>query len=754
MDDLHWADVPTLLLIEHMAELVPDMRVLGVGTYRDVELDVSRPLAATIERMVRGRTVDRLAIKRFDRAGVARMVEALAGRTPPDEIVGAIYAETEGNPFFVDEVFRHLVEEGKVFDANGAFRTDIEVDELDVPESVRLVVGRRLERLGNDAPRALAAGAVVGRGFPFSMLEEITDVDPGRLLDIVEEAEAARVIVPEDRDGEIHYSFAHELIRQTLLSSLSLLRRQRLHLAVADAMERRNKSAPSELAHHLLQAGAAADSDRTLTALERATDQAMESAAFEEALRAIDDALSIVGSENTVRRARLRERQGHAIRIHGQFEECLSIWNEVVDSYAELGEVDAAGNLCWQMGYLQVWLNRFDVAFATYTRALTLLGDRDAPAKPALFAATGLLTGFAGLYADGMAQLAEAEKLATESGDDLNLARMYWGRCIVEWSSAQIPPAVAAGMRGVEYARKTNDPALLSDALSWLAFPLGSMASFDEGAAVATEALEIALKAGHIAGEVTARRGVILNTTAQTGDLGAAERGCRKDLELCLRLKSPWSSQSYAWIAIVLTLRGQLDEALGLAEDALRLEPNSAWSGIAWTSRLMNRSYAGDVAELEAMIADKLDVFRAIADAPLMGQFDMLSVAVEASAVLGRRDFCAEFYPTVAAHAELVPIRPFDWALTARIAGMGAACAGDFDRATEHFENALRQAEKFPNVMDEPQVQHFYATMLLDRGVPDDHARARELLNTAVDSYRRIGIPDRARMAEELLARA
>src|SRR5205823_1813165 len=140
MDDVHWADEPTLLLIEHMAALMPELRVLGVGTYRDVELDVARPLAATLERLVRARTVERLSVKRFDRGGVALMLDALAGKAPPESIVGAVFEETEGNPFFVEEVFRHLAEEGKVFDESGDFRTDIEVDELDVPESVRLVV--------------------------------------------------------------------------------------------------------------------------------------------------------------------------------------------------------------------------------------------------------------------------------------------------------------------------------------------------------------------------------------------------------------------------------------------------------------------------------------------------------------------------------------------------------------------------------------------------------------------------------------
>jgi predicted ATPase len=286
--------------------------VLGVGTYRDVELDVARPLAAALERLVRARTVERLFVKRFDRDGVALMLDALAGKGAPDAIVGAIFDETEGNPFFVEEVFRHLVEEGKVFDDAGEFRTDVEVDELDVPESVRLVVGRRLQRLGSEAQKVLAAGAVLGRAFAFTLLEQITDTDAGRLLDIVEEAEAARVIVAEERDGQVHYSFAHELIRQTLLSGLSLLRRQRLHLAVANAIEQTDASAAttraSEIAHHLLQAGAGADNERTLGYLEHTADRALEAAAFEEALRAIDDALSLVGDEDEVPSTRASER--------------------------------------------------------------------------------------------------------------------------------------------------------------------------------------------------------------------------------------------------------------------------------------------------------------------------------------------------------------------------------------------------------------------------------------------------------------
>ncbi len=181
-----------------------------------------------------------------------------------------MFTETEGNPFFVGEVFRHFVEEGRVFDANGEFRTDLEIDELDVPESVRLVVGRRLERLGADPQKALAAAAVIGRAFPFRLLEEVTDLDPSTLLDIVDDAETAQVLVSEERDGEVVFSFAHELIRQTLLSGLSVLAPP----APAPRGRRRDRTPrsrtpptlrPQELADHLLKAGAAADPKRLTT---------------------------------------------------------------------------------------------------------------------------------------------------------------------------------------------------------------------------------------------------------------------------------------------------------------------------------------------------------------------------------------------------------------------------------------------------------------------------------------------------------
>jgi class 3 adenylate cyclase/tetratricopeptide (TPR) repeat protein len=755
VDDVHWADEPTLLLIEHMAALMPELRILGVGTYRDVELDVARPLAATLERLVRARTVQRLSLKRFDRSGVAAMLDALAGKPPPDAIVDAVFEETEGNPFFVEEVFRHLVEEGKVFDDSGDFRTDIEVDELDVPESVRLVVGRRLQRLGTDAQKVLAAGAVVGRAFPFALLEEITDADSGRLLDIVEEAEAARVIVPEQRDGDVHYSFAHELIRQTLLSQLSLLRRQRLHLSVADAMEQTGRAGPdtppSEIAHHLLQAGAGATPERTLGYLERAADRAMEAAAYEEALRAIDDALSLVDVDDLGRRGKLLERKGWAVRALGDFEECLAIWEDVLPLYQQTGEVETAAQLCWEMGYQLIWLNRFADVFAIYGRGLEILGDRTSPNRARLVGSTAALMGLGGYFDDAEAPFAEAAMMARELGDDRALGSIEWGRTIANWSNTRPAEAVETGRASIEHLRRAQDLWTLVDALAWASFALNFSGLPREGRRIAEEAVELGSKLGHVSGEIVGRRGVYFASILEGLDLAEAERQARDDLRRCESIRSPWVSMSHAWIANILSLRGDLDESLRHAEEAIALEPASAWTGLGWSSQFVNRALAGEVDTCRALLSEKRDLLPRPGETASTGRTAMLYAAAQGCAMAGLVEDAGALGPLVAERAHGFPITHFDMVLAQRIAGMAAAAVSRWDEAQEHFENARRQADEFPNRLERPQILHWYGKMLLDRGAPSDDERARAMLAAALDDYRRLGMPVHAAMTQALL---
>src|SRR5262249_44506479 len=236
LDDLHWADEPSLQLLLQLAPHLPSMRLLLIGTYRDVELDTERPFARTLEQLLRQRQATRINVKQLSEAAVERLLTTMSGAPAPASLVKVVYEETDGNPFFVEEVFQHLVEEGKLFDSEGRWKPDVRVGEIDVPEGVRLVVSRRLQRLGETARKVLAAAAVGGRSFPLDLLLAVAGESEDAVLDVVEQTERAKLIVAE-RGRQPRYMFAHELIRSTLISAMALPRRQRLHLRVADAIE-------------------------------------------------------------------------------------------------------------------------------------------------------------------------------------------------------------------------------------------------------------------------------------------------------------------------------------------------------------------------------------------------------------------------------------------------------------------------------------------------------------------------------------
>ena len=360
LDDLHWADEGSLLLLDGVAEDLSGLRVLLIGTYRDVELDLSRPLARTLDGLVRRHLASRLSIRRLPEADVGRMLEALGGATPPPALVGSIYAETEGNPFFVEEVFKHLAESGLIIDPEGRWRTDLEVSELEVPESVRLVVGRRLERLGEHARRALSEAAIVGRLFDFRLLEVIADdLGEDSLLDALDEAERAGLVTSAAVGDDVRYQFAHELIRQTLLTGLSALRRQRLHLRVAEAMEEVYGETPSdqaaEIARHLIEAGASADHAKAVHYLDLAGQRAISAAAFESALRSYETALAMIPAGDLEMEATIKRGLGQAYRSLGRWEECQQVWSQAIDIYEGLGHAELVGSLCTEQATQLTW---------------------------------------------------------------------------------------------------------------------------------------------------------------------------------------------------------------------------------------------------------------------------------------------------------------------------------------------------------------------------------------------------------------
>ena len=295
LEDLHWADDSTLALIDHLSQRHSQLPLLIIGTYRESDIDLTPGLSKTLEGLVRARLATQLSLKGLPSSEVAQMLQGLSGQAPPAFIVSEILGETGGNPFFVEELFQHLSEENRLYDDAGNFRRELKVGELDVPRNVRLVVGRRLARLSDATRRVLAVAAVIGRSFTFELLEAASGAEADSLLDCIDEAERAGLIRSTTQYPESRFEFSHELIRQTMMTGLSVARHRRIRLAVAETVERVYSNTLedhyAELAHHYAHT---TNIVKAVTYLRLAGQQAGARSAHQEAVSLLNSSLDLI----------------------------------------------------------------------------------------------------------------------------------------------------------------------------------------------------------------------------------------------------------------------------------------------------------------------------------------------------------------------------------------------------------------------------------------------------------------------------
>jgi class 3 adenylate cyclase len=300
LDDLHWADKASLLLLRHLGATDTAMRLLIVGNYRDDELSQLHPLLDALAALRRQTGVSWVELAGLDDTGVLAFMEAAAGQTLDDagvDLAHAVYRETDGNPFFVGEVLRHLTETGAIYqDATGRWTADDSLEQMGLPDSVRQVIGARVGRLGTDAGRVLSTAAVIGRDFDLDLLARATATSEDDLLDILDAATAA-ALVRELAESPGRYNFAHALIQHTLYQDLGATRRARAHRQVGEALEALCGDRPGtrvgELARHWNSATQPADSTKAIEYSRQAGDAALAALAPADALGYYAQALDL-----------------------------------------------------------------------------------------------------------------------------------------------------------------------------------------------------------------------------------------------------------------------------------------------------------------------------------------------------------------------------------------------------------------------------------------------------------------------------
>src|SRR6266487_2566277 len=252
LDDLHWADAPSLALLRFAGRELEDAGLLVVGIYRHGELGAQHPLLATLADLTRGQRRRRLLLGGLDQREVASFVALVAGVQPSPGLAAAVHEQTDGNPFFVTEVVRLLASQGRL--GPGQPGAPLAAG---LPEGVKAVIAERLGRLSEGCRRVLEVAAVIGRDFGLRVLQPVCGLDGERLLGLLEEAEAARVVGAVS-GGLGRWRFAHALVREVVYEDLPAARRVGLHGRVGEALEALCAADPgprlAELAHHFVAA--------------------------------------------------------------------------------------------------------------------------------------------------------------------------------------------------------------------------------------------------------------------------------------------------------------------------------------------------------------------------------------------------------------------------------------------------------------------------------------------------------------------
>ncbi|HET9105500.1 MAG TPA: AAA family ATPase [Solirubrobacteraceae bacterium] len=743
LDDLHWADRPTLMLLRHLARDPRLQSVSILGAFRASDRD-REGFGAALGGLRDERIVRLLEIGGLDRSEATQLVGLHAGALPSAALAQALYEETGGNPFFIEEMVRHLVDSGVQAATAGAH----ELHEIGLPDDVQELIGRRLSRLGEPVVEILRLAAVIGREFDAGLLEAILEPDEEAFLSALEEAVASGLVV-EDPTGPERYAFTHALVRETLYGGMSAPRRARWHRRVGIALEQAGAEAQiGALARHFTRAAQAQDAERAVRYALAAAEQAATMLAHDQAAEHLESALSVLDRFAPADRARrlalllelgeARIRCGERPRAWGVFREAATVAAELSDAQAlARAAVGASRRYVLPPGVVDSDLIALlEQALAAY------------PSGPSVLRVQLLFCLCSALYfsdrRDEMRRLsAEATVIASELGDPRGLAFAAAARRRAYWGPGHLERRLADSTQLLRAALQAGDRGLVLQGHAWLVVDL-----LETGDRVAVETQIDAFD--HVAHDLRQplfQWQVLVWRAMQAlmaGRLDAAETLAGEALASGVRPEGITAPQYYAIQILVLRReQARLSELEAAARALTAQSPDRpAWRAALAVLLCESGRRQEAAAELEALAV------RGFADIPLDGDWLItVTLLTEAIFALGDAERARRLYELLLPYRNanvVIGLAAVCLGSTARYLGRLAATMGDTEGARAHLEHAIRAnaALEAPVMLAHAQLD--YAA--IDPASP----RARELVHAAAEIAERLGLPAVAQRAAAL----
>ncbi|WP_426571389.1 ATP-binding protein [Aquihabitans sp. McL0605] len=736
LDDIHWADRSSLQLIRRTAAASLTAPVLVLSTFRDTDLRDGCSLSTLLADLRREPRVSRLELHGLGDDDITQLITSAAGHELDAEgidLAQAVRRETAGNPFFTAELLRHLGETGAIVQNEaGRWMLDGDLADLGLPNSVRDVVGRRVERLGPEAVRTLSLAAVIGRDVDIDLLQTVSGIDGDALLDLVDAATSAALIAPTDQPER--YRFVHALVQHTLYSGLSPLRRQRAHRRVAEAIEAtaNDDRHLAALAHHWLSGAGPADAAKAMDYATRAGDAALAALAPDDAIRWYRRALDFSADHgDEARRGWLLVGLGSAEQQAGHPEHR--------DTLVEAGRIaEALGDddllvAAVLGGNVLITMREEDPELLALSRwALEIVGPDPTARRSRILASIAMSTA-ATDYAERQRYAREAIDVARASGDDEAIAL---SSDLLQMAPLDPVAGDAVSREGVAAADRTGRLALRTLARRHRQ----NYALMQGDLAAARQRLdELELLAGQTG--LLRDRFIVQRDRAVLllleGDLVGCEAMMDETLAIGTELGLPEAFGQYG--GQLFELRRHQGRMAEVADFILEDAANNASFPVFGSAVALVLVDAGRMADAREQLRSM------VADGPASGPQDLtrqtwIINCADAAASTGDPDLAAAYRPLLAVYADEV-VAPGSVVLGAASRPLGrlAQVLGDLDAADAHLQAALDVHQRLQAPYWVALTQLDLADLCAERAGKGDAARAAELTAVARATARTYG---------------